>query len=172
MDAETSIAIAVVAIPGIVATGWKLIEWSFSRNLKHEEDAKKQLADNDAKAATELEELEAELLKAREGFSRELQEMRSLFTEAAHTAAMKAHDASTQLAQLAGSLGELKGALQGVRQSFEEGREKQAEFYRGELMKMQQDFRQELSRHLHPDLPERMSKLEARLEAKRPRSKG
>jgi hypothetical protein len=79
--------------------------------------------------------------------------------------AAPASRARTQLAALAGSMGELKGALKGLRDSYEEGRDKQAAFYRTELTKLEQTFRQELSRNVHPDVPERLSKLEALVEA-------
>ncbi len=141
MDSDTTIAVAVAAAPGIGAIVWGLVRWSFTRNVEHEDQKQERVETK------------------QERFERELQEMRTEHATSMHKAELTAHDARTQLTALAGMLGELKGALNGLRDSFEQGREKQALFYRGELAKVEADFRQQVS------------KLELKLEAQRPRSK-
>jgi chromosome segregation ATPase len=150
MEPAVIVAIGVAIAPALAAAVWGFFKWLLARTVKHEDDAK-------VKAESRQDKQERELLELTKQVSR---------TE--HDADLRAQDARTQLTQLSGMLGELKGSLAGLRASFEEGREKQAEFYRNELKKTEQQFRQELSRAVHPDLPERVSTLEARF----PKRKG
>lgn len=162
LDTETSIALVVSAIPSVGLVVWKVVEWSFARNVKHEEDKSKKAETTSERHERELQELRASLMQHKAALAAEM-------SASGHKAEMSAQDSRTQLTQLAGSLGEVKGSLLEMREAFEEGREKQAQFYRAELAKTEQQFRQELSRALHPDLPDRVSKLEMMLPTKRSR---
>ena len=156
-----SISIASLVISFVI--------WSLKRNVEHEDTAKKKAETKQELFDRELQKLrdeaKADVQKLRDESKAEVSTLRTTLSDSAHKAEMTAHDARTQLANLAGAMGELKGALGGLREAYEEGRDKQAAFYRNELAKFEQGFRQELTRHLHPDLPERVSKLEALVEA-------
>lgn len=67
------------------------------------------------------------------------------------------------LRQLLSALPEMKGTLQEMARGFDETREKQAAFYRGELEKLAQLLRQDMTRVVTPDLPMRIEKLEERV---------
>lgn len=113
-----------------------IIQWSLKRNVDHEDKAK--------------DKLESRL----EGFERDLRATQS-----------KQAEAEGGLRNATTTLGEIRGVLQELRGSIDSSRDKQAQHYRDELEKVETGFRQELSRHVHPDLPERVTKLEALLSA-------
>jgi len=159
MDSNLAITLTGGSI-SLAAIVIAIVKWSLSRNVEHEDSVK-------VETKAELENHDKRLQEVRDTYTRELQDVRSEMMMSSHKAELSAHDARTQLASLAGSFGELKGALLSLRESFEEGREKQAIFYRAELAKTENLFRQELtrstlemSRSVHPELPERLSRLE------------
>lgn len=163
MDQNATIALIVVGLPSaagaIGSAVWGFVKWSASRNLQHAEESAA------ATKATQVEhEKKIQDITARSVL--DLNTVRSEMAEKAHKAELESQDLRTQLSNITASLGELKGALGGIRGAFEEGREKQAEFYRSELKRAEQEFRQELARHSHPDLPERVAKLEMAAAAK------
>ena len=136
MDTATTVAVIVAAAPGVFAVVWGIVKWSFGRNIKLEDDSK-------LKSEAKFEKLETEV--------RELKTAQALASQ----------EARQQLTTLAGTLGELKGALTGMRDAFEEGREKQAVYYQGEMAKVEDSFRTALEKL--------EAKLEAKVEAKRRR---
>ncbi len=69
------------------------------------------------------------------------------------------------LKTLVSTLPELKGMLGEMSRSFEQTRDKQAAFYRGELEKMEQLLRQDMTRAVSPDTGMRLTALEARITA-------
>ena len=133
--------------------------WSLKRNVQNEDNAK---AASDRKQET----FDKSLSTSKEQHDKEMHALRSDMMNALHKYELDSRDSRTTLAGLAAALGELKGALSSLREAYDEGREKQAQFYRAELMKTEQTFRQELTRNLHPDLPERVGRLEALAGAK------
>lgn len=134
----------LLVAPSLASIVMGIFTWSISRNVKREDD------DNKKRDAT-LEE-----------HSKELVQVRADLTAMAHKNELSAHDLRTQVGAISAGVGELKGSLLGLRASFEEGREKQASFYRAELGKLETSMRQELARHIQPDLPARVAALEAR----------
>lgn len=133
--------------------------WSLKRNVQHEDNAKVTIDKRQ-------EAFDKALSTSKETHEREIHALRSDMMTALHKYELDSRDSRTTLATLAAALGELKGALSSLREAYDEGREKQAAFYRAELLKTEQTMRQELTRNLHPDLPERVAKLEAGVVAK------
>lgn len=112
-----------------------IIVWSLKRNVQHEDDAKKSA--------------EARIVAIEKAVrDRELAEL----------------EMRNIVGGISTGLGEIKGLVSSLTTSFETSRDKQAAHYREELAKLEHQFRSDLTRLFHPDLPERMSKAEARLE--------
>ncbi len=114
-----------------------IIKWSLARNISHEDGAK---------AAFESR------IKALESITADQ--------------AIKLSESIGGVSRMTETLGEIRGTLRELRSQWEETRDKQSAFYRSELEKLETAIRQELSRHIHPDLPERMAALEAAVETK------
>lgn len=133
MDAT---AMATLGLLGTntVALIFGLVKWSFGRNLKNEDEAREKLEKRQDETDKALGEFRAQLQKV-EG----------------------------QLSNLANVLPELKGTLQEMARSFETTREKQAQFYRDELEKLEQLLRQDITRVATPELSQRVTHLETRL---------
>lgn len=137
MDANTSIAVVggSVSLASIVIG---LIIWSLKRNVSHE-DAWKQAT------AAKLERIEKE------------------FAEFKQATALREQDTVTKIGHLATNVGQLQGLIQQLNTALDNGRDKQAQFYREGLAKLEHDLRQELARHVRPEVPERVTALEQKL---------
>lgn len=153
MDGNLAMAITggSVSIAAIVVA---VVKWSFGRNV--------QQADATV-AALQLEsaKVRAELTALKEKHDNELAQLERKLIDAAHKSEMESTSTSNKVAHLTTSIGELKGLTGSLGALLDQNRDKMSEFYRAELGKLEQNFRQELSRHIHPDLPERVTKLEA-----------
>jgi chromosome segregation ATPase len=138
METGTAMTLVGLGAPAITGLIVSFVTWSLKRNVSHE-DSWRQSTDN-------------ELRKLRERDAKrdiEISELRG------------------ELRGLGNALGELRGSIHQLAGSLESNREKQAEFYREELQKVEQVMRQELSRHIHPELPEKVAKLEVSVESLR-----
>lgn len=133
MDSSTTLALIGFALPTVASTILGLMVWSLKRNIHTEDTAK---AQSEARIAT----LERGFQEFREVYRSELERSRSNLTEAVHKSELNESNARTQLAALASSLGELKGAINGVREDLD------------------------IVRRLPPDLVERLLRIETALE--------
>ena len=141
MDLGTGIGVAGSGV-SLAAIIISLLQWSLKRNVGHED-------------------------KWRDDTSKEIASLRDELTKSREREAKRDIDASETRGELRGvanNFGEMRGSINQIAASLEAGREKQAAFYREELQKVEQTMRQELSRHIHPELPEKVAKLETSVE--------
>jgi chromosome segregation ATPase len=131
-------AIAIAAAVGLQAliSIFALVRWSFSRNLQSEDHAKLEMRKKLETHDAKFEKLQSEL-----------------------------GELKSSLGSLVTALPELKGALQEMARSFETTRDKQAQFYRQELEKLEQLLRQDMTRVVSPDLTMRVQRVEREVEA-------
>lgn len=141
MDGNLAMAVTggSVSIASIIIG---VIVWSLKRNVQHEDDAKRANELRHAENDKRMDAIEEAVRK------RELAEL----------------EMRNMVSGISTGLGEIKGLVSSLTTSFETSRDKQAAHYREELAKLEHQFRSDLTRLFHPDLPERMSKVEARLE--------
>lgn len=141
MDLGTGIGVAGSGV-SLAAIIISLLQWSLKRNVGHED-------------------------KWRDDTSKEIVSLREELTKSREREAKRDIDASEARGELRGvanNFGEMRGSINQIASALETGREKQAAFYREELQKVEQTMRQELSRHIHPELPEKVAKLETTVE--------
>lgn len=153
MDSDFALKLFAYVVPSVSSIVMGIFAWSISRNVRRE--------DEDNKRRDSM----------LDSHTKELTNVRQAMSDIAHKNELSARDVSMQVSSISASVGELKGAVTGLRVSFEDGREKQAAFYRTELAKLEQSLRQEMARHIQPDIPERVGALEALLESKSKRRK-
>lgn len=107
------------------------VKWSLSRNVATEDKDK-------AKLEGRVEAQEKALNELRTQFVETRGEMRNIIS----------------------IVSELRGLVQELKASMELGRDKQAQFYREELGKMEQLLRQDMTRAAQPELGGRVAELE------------
>lgn len=153
MDGNLAMAITggSVSIAAIVVA---VVKWSFGRNVQQADATVAALQLEATKTSDKLAALEKK-------HDDELAVLERKLIDAAHKNEMDARETSNKVSHLTTSIGELKGLTSSLGSLLDQNRDKMSEFYRAELSKLEQNFRQELSRHIHPDLPERVTKLEA-----------
>lgn len=158
MDGNLAMAVTggSISVAGIVTA---LVVWSLKRNVQHEDDGRK--ADRE-KMAT----LEKDLQAANARHEKDLQDLRTSISDVKHQNELDARDVAQKVSTLTSTVGELRGLIQNLSSNVENSREKMSAFYKAELEKTEQVFRQELSRVVHPDLHDRVVKLETAASAK------
>ncbi len=141
MELGTALVTVGLGAPTIIGLIIGIFKWSLGRNVQHEDDYKKRME-------SELRELQEDLSSLRESEAKR----DSVISELRGT-----------LSGLGSSLGELRGSISQLGGQLETGREKQAAAHREAMKELETSMRQELSRHAHPELPEKVAKLEVAL---------
>lgn len=159
MDAGLGIAISggSISIATIVVS---VVVWSLKRNVQHEDDSKKNTHER-------LEKTEARIAAVEKRLDQSFAQLEKRISDVAHQNELDARDTAQKVSNLTSSIGTLQGLVSGLSTSVETSRDKMSTFYKVELDKLEQSFRQELSKSLHPDLPERMTRLEAAVGTRR-----
>lgn len=147
-----SISVATIVVSFVV--------WSLKRNVQHEDDAKKNHGERIQKNEASITALEKKL-------DQSFAQLEKRVSDVQHQNELDARDTATKVSNLTSSIGTLQGLVSGLASSVETSRDKMSSFYKAELEKMEQTFRNELSRAFHPDLPERVTKLEAAVGSRR-----
>jgi septal ring factor EnvC (AmiA/AmiB activator) len=133
--------IAVSIIGGTVSLASMavaFVQWSLRRNVEHEDEWRRAVDGRLTKLATDVSSNE--------------QRTRDL---------ANAQENATR------GLGDIKAGLKDIHESIEDTTDRQARAHREELAKLEATFRQEISRNVHPELPDKVMRLEAQVEALR-----
>lgn len=132
MDLGTAITTVGLGAPTIIGIIIAIFKWSLGRNVEHEDNWKKDVTER-------LKTLEDEKVKAAQDAIALRGEVRA---------------ATEGVGRLSGSVHELVGNVQHLQNTIRDSQ-------REELERIAQMLRQEFSRHIHPELPEKVAKLEA-----------
>lgn len=132
-----------------------LVQWSLRRNVAHEDAAKEKLERRlthvEQKMETRIETVEKSFGELRTQFIELRGETRNLLT----------------------LVSELRGLIHEMRTAMDTARDKQANFYREELAKVEQLLRQDMTRAVQPSfaLGSRVDALEAAVAALKPKKR-
>lgn len=114
---------------------WKIVDWSLARNVKKADDENEKRDKSLVEFQTQLSKLKEDLLSTR-----------------------------NDVANLSKDIGGVRELLGEIRHGIENSRDKQAEFYRTEIVKLEQSFRQEITRAYNPEALMKVKELEKRFE--------
>jgi chaperonin cofactor prefoldin len=134
MDSSLGIAIGGGTL-SIAALVVAFVQWSLRRNVENEDKTKERLETRVERIERSYEELKLQVVELKGEF-------RNLLTLTS----------------------ELRGLLHEMKAAMEATRDKQAQFYREELAKVEQLLRQDMTRAIQPDLSRRVAELEERME--------
>ena len=107
-----------------------VIQWSFGRNVKHEDEAKAKLRADHEALAEEVAELRSESNKS-------ITELQKMVSDARHAAELQHRDVTAAVAGLTAAVGELKGIIGSLGATVEANRDKMSAFYKVELEKLE-----------------------------------
>lgn len=132
------------------------VQWSLKRNVAHEDSLKAELKQRLEQTApkADLSKVEGRM----DAIERRHEELKLQFTEL-----------KGEVRNVLALVSELRGLMHEMKSAMETGRDKQAQFYREELMKMEQLLRQDMTRAVQPDLGPRVAELERALSTLRTR---
>lgn len=159
MELGTALTVVGLGAPTIVGLIIAVFKWSLSRNVKHDDDWRDKQDTWRSKVDDQLKELPS--AEWRRSVDEELRRQK----DASTNQSMEFAKMRGEVQNAVTGIGGLQASLSQLMRAVEESRDKQAQFYREELQKAEQVMRQELSRHVHPDIPERVAALEAELDA-------
>lgn len=157
MELGTALVTVGLGAPTIIGIIIGVFKWSLGRNVAHEDEHKKRTDAALGEHDKELRELrETVIPNIRTTLDNELKVLRE--SEAKRDSVIS--ELRGTLSGLGNSLGELRGSIAQLGGQLETGREKQALAHREAMKELETSMRQELSRHAHPELPEKVAKLE------------
>jgi len=122
---------AVGPVLGGTALLWKLFDWSIQRNVKKSDD-------ENAKRDISLAAQAVEIIKLKEDLS----------------------NARNDVKNLNADISNVRVILTEIRDGLEKSRDKQSDFYRAEIIKLEQTLRGEISRAYNPEALMRVKELE------------
>ena len=120
---------------GGTALLWKLFDWSVSRNVKKADE-------ENHKRDSKLEEQAKEIVTLKQELSQARNDVKSL----------------------ASDITSVRTILTEIREGLEKSRDKQSEFYRAEILKVEQTMRGEIQRAYNPEALQRVKELEKKVE--------
>lgn len=174
MELGTALVTVGLGAPTIIGIIIGVFKWSLSRNVHHEDERNRQQAELLKEHGDELRELREDRLPAMQRafddrFNKLREELDQRVAKLREDLAQRDAALATLTGELRGvssGIGELRGTISQLTGQLETGREKQAAAHREAMRELDVSIRQEISRHVHPELPEKVAKLEAQLNAR------